>query len=177
MPVHSSNSRIAWGLTGAGHFLPEIAELVQKIENVDLFVSRAAHEVLKMYRLEKILSGEKRVFFERNASASAVNRLYHEKYQLIVIAPATSNSVAKFVYGFSDTLVTNLFAQAGKAKMPIVVLPTDVAPEMISRAPKGMVHVYPRQIDLENTDRLASFAGVTVAKNMWELEECLNTYL
>lgn len=177
MPVRSNKNQIAWGLTGAGHFLPEITELVQKIEKVDLFVSRAAHEVLKIYRFDKVLSCGKRVFFERNASSSAVSKLYLGGYRLVVIAPATSNSVAKFVYGISDTLITNLFAQAGKAKVPIVVLPTDVAPEMVSWAPGGTVHVYPRQIDLENTDRLKSFAGITVVKNMWELEECLNISL
>lgn len=177
MSVRSNRDRIAWGLTGAGHFLPEIAELVKRIDGVDLFVSRAAAEVLKMYHLEKVPSCGERYFFERNASSPVVSKLYLDRYRLVVIAPATSNSVAKFVYGISDTLVTNLFAHAGKARVPVLILPTDVSPGMDSRAPGGMVRVYPRQIDLENTARLTSFAGVTVVKNVRELEKCLNIYL
>lgn len=177
MSVRSNKDRIAWGLTGAGHFLPEVTELLKQTDKVDLFVSRAAHEVLKMYRLEELLSCGKRVFFEKKASSPAASKVFAGNYRLVVIAPATSNSVAKFVCGISDTLVTNLFAQAGKAQVPLLVLPTDVASKMISRAPGGMVSVYPRQIDLENTDRLKSFAGITVVKNMWELEKCLNTFL
>lgn len=177
MAARSEKSRIAWGLTGAGHFLPEITELVDTIDEVDLFVSRAANEVLKKYHLEKVLSCGERVFYDRTASSSVVNKLYLGYYRLVVVAPATSNSVAKFVHGISDSLVTNLFAHAGKARVPVIVLPSDVTSELDSRAPGGMVHVYPRQIDLENTNSLESFAGTTVVKNSQELEECLNTYL
>ncbi len=93
------------------------------------------------------------------------------------MAPATSNSVAKFVCGISDSLVSNLFAHAGKARIPILVLPTDVAPELSSAAPGGTVQVYPRQIDQENIKRLEAFDGVTVVKDLKSLGLCLNTYL
>lgn len=177
MAARYEKTRIAWGLTGAGHFLPEVIELVETIADVDLFVSRAANEVLRKYQLEKVLSCAQGVFYDRSASSSVVNRLYLGYYRVIVVAPATSNSVAKFVHGISDNLVTNLFAHAGKAQVPAIVLPTDVTSELDSRAPGGMVQVYPRQIDLENTGLLESFAGTTVVKNVQELEECLSTYL
>jgi flavoprotein len=60
----------------------------------------------------------------------------------------------------------------------VVVLPTDIAPEMDSLTPNGgIIKVYPRPIDLENTARLADFAGVTVVKTIKELQQCLNTFL
>ena len=112
------------------------------------------------------------------ASAPVVGRFTRSRYQVLVIAPATSNSVAKFVYGISDSLITNLFAQAGKNQVPIIVLPTDVAPEMDSVAPRGkVIKVYPRAIDLENTARLRELPGVTVVEDVEGLRKCLNTYL
>ncbi len=118
-----------------------------------------------------------RAFYERTASSPAVNKLYTGYYRLAVVAPATSNSVAKFVCGISDGLVSSLFAHAGKARVPVVVLPSDVAPELDSEAPGGMVRVYPRQVDMENIRRLEAFGGVSVVKSVQELKLCLNTYL
>jgi flavoprotein len=99
-------------------------------------------------------------------------------YSVLVVAPATSNSVAKFVHGISDTLVTNIFAQAGKSRVPIIVYPTDFEPEVASSGPKGdPVKVYPRRVDLENTRRLSNFEGTKVVFSREELEQCLAGYL
>jgi flavoprotein len=105
-----------------------------------------------------------------------VGRLFGGAYRVLVIAPATSNSVAKFVCGISDTLVTNLFAQAGKSRVPIIVYPTDTAPEMDSVGPRReALKIYPRPIDLENTGRLGKFSGVTVVKSQDELTQALRS--
>ncbi|HIP95765.1 MAG TPA: flavoprotein [Anaerolineae bacterium] len=169
---------IAWGVTGAGHLLEECVNLIAELEEVDVFLSRAAEEVLRMYRLESDLRRAGRaVVRDTLASAPVVGRFARSRYRVLVIAPATSNSVAKFVYGISDSLITNLFAQAGKNRVPIIVLPTDVAPEMDTTAPRGkVIKVYPRAIDLENTARLREFPGVTVAENIEGLRKCLITY-
>jgi flavoprotein len=104
-----------------------------------------------------------------------VGRLFSGIYRVLVIAPATSNSVAKFVHGISDTLVTNLFAQAGKARIPILVYPTDLEPEVVSIGPRGVsVRVHPRPIDLENTKKLMVCEGVTLVRNIKDLERCLS---
>jgi len=170
-------NRIAWGITGAGHFLAECADYLVNLNNVDVFLSQAAEEVIRMYRLESKLSPA-RVIRDTMPSAPVVGRFARGVYSVLIIAPATSNSVAKFVYGISDSLITNIFAQAGKSQVPIVVLPTDLAPEMDSRGPKGnVVKVYPRPVDLENVAKLRQFSGVTVVKDVEELRACLNTYL
>jgi dihydromethanopterin reductase (acceptor) len=90
-----------------------------------------------------------------------------------VLAPATSNTVAKCVYGISDNLATNVFAQAGKCRVPVIVFACDTAPELETEAPKGMVKVFPRRIDLENTERLKSFDSTQVVETLSELEQAL----
>jgi dihydromethanopterin reductase (acceptor) len=74
--------------------------------------------------------------------------------------------------------VTNLFAQAGKSRVPVIVYPTDLAPEMDSLGPHGeRLKVYPRTIDLENTRRLQELVGVHVVADCKELARCLATFL
>ncbi len=154
--------RIAWCLTGAGHLLEECLELALARPEADFFLSRAAEEVLRMYRLEERLAG-RRVLRDRTASSPVSGRFAEGAYRCLVVAPATSNSVAKFVLGLSDSLVSTLFAQAGKSRVPTAVLPTDTAPEMLSRDPVGRaVRVCPRPLDLEMTRRLGLLPGVTV---------------
>jgi flavoprotein len=81
--------------------------------------------------------------------------------------------VAKCVYGISDNLATNVFAQAGKCRVPAIVFACDTASELETEAPKGTVKVYPRRIDLENTGRLKSFDGTAVVETLSELEQAL----
>ncbi len=173
-----SDKRIAWVITGAGHNLEECIEEILDHKRVDVFLSRAAEEVLGMYNLDTRISVPKiRIYQETKPSSPVVVRLFGGTYSVLVVAPASSNSVAKFVYGISDTLATNLFAQAGKSRIPIVVYPTDLAPVLTSVGPRGQsFKVYPRPIDLENTARLKSFPGVTVVSDRKELEQCLTAY-
>jgi len=174
-----SEKRIAWAMTGAGHMLEQCVEVLLNLERADVFLSRAAEEVLQMYALrERIGASPKRLYADTRFSSPVVGRFSGGSYSVLVIAPATSNSVAKFVHGISDTLVTNLFAQAGKAGVPIIVFPTDLAPEVVSVIPRGeSIKLYPRPIDLENTKKLGTFAGVRVVCNQQELERCLAPYL
>lgn len=169
--------RIAWAVTGAGHMLEDCVESLLRLKQADVFLSRAAEEVLRIYRLDARLEASGlRIFREKSASSPLVGRLFAGTYRLLAIAPATSNSVAKFVRGIADTLVTNLFAQAGKARLPVLVYPTDLAPEVDSISPRGKpLRVYPREIDLENTAKLRTFAGVRVVDSLKELERCISS--
>ena len=81
--------------------------------------------------------------------------------------------MAKCVFGISDNLATNVFAQAGKCRVPTIVFACDTAPELETEAPKGMVKVYPRRIDLENTERLKAFDATQVVETLTELEQAL----
>ncbi|HET7165371.1 MAG TPA: flavoprotein [Pseudolabrys sp.] len=164
--------RWGWALTGSGHFFKECLDIMGELDEVDLFVTRAAGEVIRMYR--QALPKSMRVFRDTTASAAPVGAFYYGTYHTLVLAPATSNTVAKCVYGISDTLATNVFAQAGKCRIFSIVFACDTAPELETEAPKGMVKVYPRQIDLENTARLKSFNDVNVVENLDELRDALS---
>jgi len=161
--------RWGWALTGSGHFFKECLAIVHELEDVDLFVSRAAAEVIRMYRQDFDLPKSMRIYRDTTASAAPVGAFYYGTYHTLVLAPATSNTVAKCVYGISDTLATNVFAQAGKCRVFSIVFACDTAPELETEAPKGMVKVFPRQIDLDNTARLKSFKDVVVVETLAEL--------
>jgi dihydromethanopterin reductase (acceptor) len=165
--------RWGWALTGSGHFFKECLTMIRELEEVDLFVSKAAAEVVRMYKQDFRLPKSARVFRDVTASAAPVGYFYYGVYHTLVLAPATSNTVAKCVYGISDNLATNVFAQAGKCRVHAIVFACDTAPELETEAPKGMVKVFPRRIDLENTERLKSFEATDVVETLPELEQAL----
>lgn len=165
--------RWGWALTGSGHFFKECLAVIRGLDAVDLFVSRAAAEVVRMYRQDFSLPKTARVFRDTTASAAPVGAFYYGTYHTLVLAPATSNTVAKCVAGISDNLATNVFAQAGKCRVPAIVFACDTAPELETEAPKGMVKVYPRRIDLENTARLKSFEATIVTETLAELQAAI----
>ena len=141
--------KLAWGITGAGHFLRESFDALKKLKEADpymkvtAFVSRAGEEVIRMYGLEDDLSfistGSylEEIFFEseQGASVPKTGRLLLGKYDLLIVSPATSNTTAKLAYGIADTLVTNAVAQAVKGRVPVYIVPVDIAGFIDSRMP------------------------------------------
>ncbi len=174
MYVESDRGRFAWGITGSGHYLDKVLNLAARLDAVDLFLSKAASEVLRMYGHRVAgLCERMRVYTDNTASSPLVGKFYHGHYHTMIIAPATSNTVAKCVCGVSDTLVTNIFAQAGKCRIPTIVFACDGEPVMCSDAPEGPVVVYPRRIDLENTQRLRGFEHTKVVTTVEQLHAAL----
>jgi flavoprotein len=162
-----------WALTGSGHFFTESLALIRALDRVDLFVSRAAAEVIRMYKHDFALPKGARLFRDTTASAAPVGGFYEGDYHTLVVAPATSNTVAKCVYGISDNLATNVFAQAGKCRVPAIVFACDTAPEMETAAPGGVYKVFPRRIDLENTAKLRDFEATTVVETIEALRAAI----
>jgi flavoprotein len=95
--------------------------MIRELEEIDLFVSKAAAEVLRMYKQDFGLPKSARIVRATTASAAPVGLFYYGTYHTLVLAPATSNTVAKCVFGISDNLATNVFAQAGKCRVPTIV--------------------------------------------------------
>ena len=172
-------SRIAWGITGAGHFLSSCLDILLALNQADVFLSKAAREVLPDYGLfDKLKQSQHGIFLDTSSGSRPVTKLYTGEYKLVVIAPVTSNSIAKMANGIADNLITNLFAHAGKCQIPTILLPCDFQPEINSLTPRGnQVLVHARKIDLENINRLASWPGVTLAADPEQLKSYLHTFL
>ncbi len=175
------NRRLAWAITGSGHYLRESLAIVQALESVDIFLSKAAAEIIKQYGFQAQLdaTGHK-VYQDKTASSVPVELFYAGKYHTLVIAPATSNTIAKMAYGFSDSLVTNLYAQAGKTRVPSIIFACDTVPAageqaIESEAPRdNMVQVFPRKIDLDNVDKLKNFELTQIVTDMNMLQQAIS---
>lgn len=128
--------RIGWAITGAGHLLEESIEILEELSGdheITIFLSGAGEEVLKMYGLfEKVtnLTGgyykELVLNNDQNYSFPISGRFSLGKYDLLIVSPTTSNTVAKIVHGISDSLVTNSVAQAGKGNVKTIIIPVDL---------------------------------------------------
>jgi flavoprotein len=171
---HTPRSRFAWCVTGSGHFLDESMALASRLPNVDLFLSAAGEEVLEIYKMPlDALKQRFRVFRDKTASGVPVGMLYDDVYHTVVVAPATSNTVAKCAFGFSDTLPTNMFAQAGKLGIPGIVFACDTEPVVVTKSPHDWVTLRPRRIELDNVERLRDIDFCQVVSSPAELEGAL----
>jgi dihydromethanopterin reductase (acceptor) len=144
-----SFQKIAWGITGAGHFLDRSYQVFKEIKlrdpqtSVNTYVSRAAEEVMRMYGLEqklvKISGGDylEEIFreSEQGSSSPKIGRFLLERYEALFITPATSNTVSKIAYGIADSLVTNAVAQAVKGRVPVYIVPVDIEGSIVSEMP------------------------------------------
>ena len=128
--------------------------------------------VVKFFKKNKI-----KIFKDVTSSSSPVSLLYESVYKLIVVSPATSNTIALMAQGVSNNLVTNMFAQAGKCEIHSLVFACDTEPVVITQAPKKLVTLYPRKIDLKNYNALKKFENVTVVDNVKSLKNSLKKLL
>jgi dihydromethanopterin reductase (acceptor) len=178
LDVFKPDARFAWCVTGSGHMLEESIAIARRLPGVDLFLSAAGEEVLPLYgwpvpRLREHF----KVIRDNTASSVPVGMIYNGAYHTVVIAPATSNTVAKCAFGISDTLPTNLYAQAGKQCVHSIVFACDTVPSVITQAPKEWVEVRPRAIEFENVERLARIDYTTVARSLDDLQSALDQRL
>jgi dihydromethanopterin reductase (acceptor) len=129
---------VAWVVTGAGHCLEETFDVMDRLVKdnkvkVTSYLSSAGEQVVKMYgfwsKLEQISPGSylQEILTENKEGPgfSHAGRLVMDLYDVLVVSPASGNTVAKIVCGIADTLTTNAFAQAQKGDVPVYVVPTD----------------------------------------------------
>lgn len=137
---------VAWGITGAGHYLLEshdaVEELLKKGVLVDMFYSKAGEEVSCMYGIfdkrgfhQRIENKDYAKNLRRIIRGSAEGQCFPSTghlslgyYNFAVISPATANTVSKLLFGIADTLVTSMASQAIKGNTRVIVVPTDLKP-------------------------------------------------
>jgi dihydromethanopterin reductase (acceptor) len=128
--------KIAWGITGAGHLLKESVKSLEEVaqeHEVTVLLSAAGEEVLKMYglfeRVKNTTGGHYRELIlekDQRFSFPIAGRFSLGRYDLLIVSPATSNTIGKIVNGIADTLITNAVAQAGKGKVETIIVPVDL---------------------------------------------------
>lgn len=177
-PEAAAPQRFAWCITGSGHGLEECLALAARLPDCDLMLSAAGEEVLEIYKipLDNLKAGF-RVFRDKTASGVPVGMLYDEVYHTVIVAPATSNTVAKCAFGISDSLPTNMFAQAGKLGIPGIVFACDTEPVVVTKSPHDWVTLRPRRIELDNVERLRDIDHCQVVCSAAELESTLDARL
>lgn len=170
---------ICWVITGAGHFLRETVDLLTKdltdLE-IDIWLTSAAEEVAPRYGVMRGLEASPHnICRGSGASAPGIIHFSSGRYKTIVIAPATSNTIAKCALGIADSLASTYFAQADKCGVRSIFLPTDSESEIVTITPSGKkLSITSRPIDIKHLDDLSKFDRVSVAKSIDELKCLIN---
>jgi len=116
--------------------MKEVKKEYEATVDIHVFVSKAAETVLKFYNLENTLRANfEKVQAEINANAPFLAAwMQIRRYEFLLIAPATSNSVAKIVNGIGDTMLTNAAIMSLKAFVPVYLAPVDYKEELSIRS-------------------------------------------
>jgi flavoprotein len=89
------------------------------------------------------------------------------KYEFLLIAPSTSNTVAKIALGIGDSMLTNAASMSLKAFVPVYIAPTDYEEKTVhTKLPNGKdMKLRIRKEDADNVRRLERMDDVHVLEN------------
>lgn len=174
--------KVAWGITGAGDKIAEIVETMKEIKNqaegiaeIDVYISKAAETMLKFYRLdEEVKKSFAKVTVEVNANSPFLAAfMQNGKYEFLLIAPASSNTVAKIANCISDTMLTNAALMSLKAFRSVYVLPTDYRESVVyTKLPNGKdLKIRVRKEDADQVRKLEATDGIHVFENPQKMKE------
>jgi archaeoflavoprotein AfpA len=172
--------KIAWGITGAGDMIKETLEVMKGLKEayrgsveIEVYVSKAGEQVLRFYKLsDEIRESFEQVQVERDSNTPFITgRLQLGRFDFLLVAPATSNTVAKLAHGISDTMLTNGAIQALKAYVPVYVMPVDYREgTVITTLPNGKkLELRVRKEDAENVRRISGMDGLTTFEKPEEI--------
>jgi archaeoflavoprotein AfpA len=179
--------KIAWGITGSGDKLPQIVELMTELRHqydarvdIRVYISKAGDQVVKYYKLFNDLEANfDKIWVEANANAPFLaGQLQVGRYEFLLIAPATSNTVAKISLGLADTLLTNAAIMGQKAFVPVYILPCDLVEGIVTtKLPDGRdFKLRIRKEDADHVRRLEQMEGLTVLHDMAEIPAVFETH-
>ena len=172
--------KVAWGITGAGDKIAEFIDVMKKLKeeyvtavDIHVFVSKAGETVLKFYNLEtKLKTNFDKVQVEINANAPFLAAsLQMRKYEFLLIAPATSNSVAKIANGIGDTMLTNAAIMSLKAFVPVYIVPVDFKEGVVyTLLPNGKeMRIRVRKEEVEQVNKLRQTEDIHVLETPNEI--------
>ena len=167
--------KIAWGITGAGDkiletmkIMLEIKEEYEDVVDIEVFISKSGDQVVKYYGISSdIETNFDKVWVEINANAPFLaGNIQLGKYEFMLIAPATSNTVAKIAMRMGDTLISNAAIMGQKADVPMYILPSDVEEGVtITQLPDGKdLKITIRKEDVEHVEKLDKMYETYIVK-------------
>ncbi len=171
--VKVKKRKVAWGITGGGDKIAEFIEVMKEIHKkysdtveIQVFLSKAADAVLKYYRLEdELRQNFAKVTVEVNSNTPFLAAwMQMRKYEFLLIAPATSNTVAKIANSIGDTMLTNATIMSLKAFVPVYIAPTDYREGTVyTKLPNGKeMKLRVRKEEVEQVKKLSRMEDVSV---------------
>jgi archaeoflavoprotein AfpA len=174
--------RIAWGITGSGDKFRETYEAMKELNEIhdvkiDVYLSKAGELVSKYYKLLEELNTEfSACYVEKDANTPFISgMLQMRKYDVLLIAPVTSNTVAKIAVGIADNLLSNAAIQGVKGFVPVYLMPVDFKEgEVTTIIPSGKtIKLRVRKEDADNVRKIEKMEGFTVFENPEEIKPLL----
>jgi archaeoflavoprotein AfpA len=180
--TETKKPKVAWGITGAGDRIDEYIHTMMGIRSefensveIQVFVSKAAETVLKYYGLEpELRQNFNKVTVEVNSNTPFLAAwMQMHKFEFLLIAPATSNSVAKIANGIGDTMLTNAAGMSLKAFVPVYIVPTDFEEKtVVTKLPNGKdMKLRIRKEDAQNVRKLEAMADVHVLSDLQKIRD------
>lgn len=179
--MNDEKFRLMWGITGTGFLIEESINLMKKLleknqdkMDITVMLSKEGEVVVKWYKQWKYLNEVvSKVRVEKTPNNPFLaGPLQIGKYDFFLVCPVSANSVAKIVYGISDTLITNCVAQAIKGGIMVYLVPSDQHLEpIVTTKPDGSPLILKiRDIELENMEKLRKLEGISVLSDFSEIE-------
>jgi archaeoflavoprotein AfpA len=184
--VEGKKKKVAWGISGAGDKIDEFISVMKDINkeyvdkvDIQVYVSKAAEIVLKYYGLEADLKQSfNKVMVEINSNSPFLAAwLQMHKFEMFLIAPASSNTVAKIAYGIGDTMLTNAASMSLKAFVPVYIVPTDFEEKTVfTKLPNGReMKLRIRKEDADNVRKLELMDDVHVLREPQKIRDVFRT--
>lgn len=172
--------KIAWGITGSGDRLVETVEVMKETKkkyqddvDIGVYLSKAGDKVVKYYKLVDDLKEDfDKILVEIDANSPFLaGQLQTGKFEFLLIAPATSNTVAKISMGIADTLLSNAAVMGLKAFVPVYIMPSDYKEGIIvTKLPNGRdLRLRIRKEDVEHVKKLAGMDDVLILEKPEEI--------
>lgn len=158
--------KIAWGITGAGDKIEETVRVMMDINDqfkdsvdIEVFISKAGDQVVKYYQISnEIEESFDKIWVEINANSPFLaGNIQLGKYEFMLVAPGSSNTVAKIALRMGDVLISNAAIMGQKANVPLYIMPADYEEgTTITKLPDGKdLKITIRKEDVEHAHKLA----------------------
>jgi archaeoflavoprotein AfpA len=183
----AKKKKIAWGITGSGDRITETVEAMVELQkqyddfvDVRVFVSKAGEQVIKYYKLFNTLEKNfDKVWVEINSNSPFLaGQLQVKRYEFLLLAPTTSNTVTKIALGLADSLLSNAAIMSQKAFIPTYIMPCDYKPGIITTIlPDGSeMKLRIRKEDAENVEKLRRMDDVHVIETPGDIAGVFEKY-